>query len=135
MYTATFGKKWGDSRVIVQRGSDWMVAIIDPATGDYETVTPELTGQALEQLITGENGFEKPYEKWTYMYQESAFFPVDRFFRLMEGNRETIEEIAKQQIRVHLRYSRKPGWNMWRENACIRDGEFKKRKQGIIEYS
>lgn len=39
-----------------------MVAIIDPATGDYETVTPELTGQALEQLITGENGFEKPYE-------------------------------------------------------------------------
>ena len=100
MYTATFGKKWGDSRVIVQRGSDWMVAIIDPATGDYETVTPELTGQALEQLITGENGFEKPYEKWTYMYQESAFFPVDRFFRLMEGNRETIDEIAKQQIRV-----------------------------------
>ena len=33
------------------------------------------------------------------------------------------------------KYSRKPGWNMWRENACIRDGEFKKRKQGIIEYS
>lgn len=100
MYAATFGKKWRDSRVIVQRGSDWTVAIIDPEKGDYETVTPELTGQALEQLITGENGFEKPYEKWTYMYQESAFFPVDRFFRLIEGNREAIDEIAKQQIRV-----------------------------------
>ena len=42
----------------------------------------------------------KNHMKNGHMYQESAFFPVDRFFRLMEGNRETIDEIAKQQIRV-----------------------------------
>ena len=42
----------------------------------------------------------KNHMKMDIYVSGKCILPVDRFFRLMEGNRETIDEIAKQQIRV-----------------------------------
>lgn len=97
LYAATFGKTWGQDSLLVQRSSDYALAKIDVKRDTFTSTTPMLTESSFAKLIKDEDGFEKPFEKWTYMYQESPLFPADGFLQLMQGDAGKIVEISERQ--------------------------------------
>lgn len=97
LYAATFGKAWGQDSLLVQRSSDYTLAKIDVQSDTFAITNPMLTESSFARLIKGEDGFERPFEKWTYMYQESPLFPTDGFLQLMQGDAEKIAEISERQ--------------------------------------
>ncbi len=97
LYAATFGKAWGQDSLLAQRGSDYALAKIDVKRDTFSSTNPMLTESSFAKLIKDEDGFEKPFEKWTFMYQESPLFPVDGFLHLMQGDAEKLAEISERQ--------------------------------------
>lgn len=75
----SFAKMIDDNTLLVQKRRDASLLELNVHTGEYKVHHPKLAPGELEELLDGEDGFEKSYTNGEFARRESRYFSFDSF--------------------------------------------------------
>lgn len=95
-----FVKQVDEKRIWMQRTSDDALAVLDVETEKYELVYPMLTEKSLEQMLEGQDGFERfNKDYYSFSRRESRIFSAEDFISdLCNGNLEKVKRRQLQEL-------------------------------------
>ncbi|MBQ6695388.1 MAG: hypothetical protein IJN16_01660 [Lachnospiraceae bacterium] len=95
-WTTCFFKKEDGNRLWLQRTYDEALLEMDLLTGEYKVHYPTLSQEAYEELVKGQDGFERPDKDFfAFARRESRLFSIKDFVEeLLRGE---LEEVAVRQ--------------------------------------
>lgn len=99
----TLAKMLDDTTLLIQKRRDASLLEMNVHTGEYQVHHPKLAEGELEQLLDGEDGFEKSYTNGEFARRESRYFSFEgflddlvheRFGDAMERQKEAMQTMA-----------------------------------------
>ncbi|GLB24125.1 hypothetical protein LXJ15735_03660 [Lacrimispora xylanolytica] len=88
-FSSSFGTRFDENSIIVQRNYDDAVAIVNVEDETYEMFYPTLSEEDFAKLTEGEDGFEKIDEKSGFFRRESKIFSFEGFIDDLVNDRLT----------------------------------------------